>query len=183
MSFQQPPARTLPDPGPTEDEVEAEQRRRRDRRTMWFGVAVGTVGAAVAVIALVVAIGAKNDTVSDEKLAAAVKAQAVTASADVSSELRSDVSAAASARRQIKVAVARARDSEAKLRRQQERLAGSEKVTQQDLNQVAHDNATLRAQYDTLNNEVRELTTDLAHQRREIQELKAEVAALGGVQK
>src|SRR4051794_21816747 len=98
MSFQQPPPRTLPDPGPTEDEVEAQQRRRRDRRTMWLGLVVGALGVAVAVVALLIAIDAKNDTVSDEKLAAAVKAQAVTASADVSSELRSDVSAAAGAR-------------------------------------------------------------------------------------
>ena len=141
------------------------------RTPIWIAAGLGALGLAVAIAALVIAIGAKDNAVSDQELAAAVRKEALVASSAVKAELEADVRAADRARADIQRALVDARVARAKLRSEQS-------ATNEQLATIAGQVTTLQADVDQLDNKVSGLTSRQDQLQSDVDSLITKVAAL-----
>jgi hypothetical protein len=174
---QPPPTDQTPDrPPPTASTADGAQDHTAapatpSRTPVWIAAGLGALGLAVAIAALVIAIGAKDNAVSDQELAAAVRKEALVASSAVKAELEADVKAADRARADIQRALVDARVARAKLRSEQS-------ATNEQLATIAGQVTTLQADVDQLDNKVSGLTSRQDQLQSDVDSLITKVAAL-----
>jgi chromosome segregation ATPase len=141
-----------------------------DRRALWLAIA-GAIGLVVAIVALIIAISAKNASVSDAKVTAEVKRDAGLAVAGVHAQIQRDVASANTVLHQLEAgsrAAARTRD--ALLRDVKQNRAG-----------LAASNATIakmQVEINTLGTEVKKLTATVNTLNANQQALTKKVNAL-----
>ncbi len=87
-----------------------------DRRSIWLAIAAG-VGIVIAIVALVLAVSAKNATSNNAKVTAQVKQDARLAVAGIHTQLQHDVASATTVLRQLQAASADASRTRAGLLR------------------------------------------------------------------
>lgn len=164
----QPPP-TAPAPDGAQDDTAAPATP--SRTPTWIAAGLGALGLVVAIAALVIAIGAKDNAVSDQELAAAVRKEALVASSAVKAQLEADVKAADKARRDIDKALVVARVARTRLRSEQS-------ATNRQLATIAGQVKTLQANVDQLDNDVSGLTSKQDQLRSDVDSLITKVAAL-----
>jgi hypothetical protein len=122
------------------------------------GVVIGVIGVAVAVVALVIGINAKNGNQSDQELADSVQRQ-------VNSQLTQlglkQGTAAKHAKQAEQNLSARQRQQQAAQRRAQRRLAGGQAVTQNDIAGINRRLNTIAADVKRITNEQRVIRGDI----------------------
>ncbi|MFN8159818.1 MAG: hypothetical protein U0R52_02070 [Solirubrobacterales bacterium] len=116
-----------------------------DRRAIWTLVLAG-LAFVVAVVGLLIAIGAKNGNTSDAELANAVRTE-------ISKDVPQLRAALASQSEAVAAAGARLRQAE----REQRRLAGGQAVDRGDLNRLSSQIKALQGDVNTLTNDVNSL--------------------------
>ena len=141
-----------------------------DRRALWLAIA-GAIGLVVAIVALIIAISAKNASVSDAKVTAEVKRDAGLAVAGIHAQIQRDVVSANTVLRQLEAgsrAAATTRD--ALLRDVKQNRAG-----------LAASHATIakmQVEINTLSAEVKKLTATVGTLKANQQALTKKVNSL-----
>jgi hypothetical protein len=142
----------------------------RPNRTSTWALVVGGLGVVVAIVALVIAIGAKNDTRDDTQLTKAVNAQAAQAVDSVRGELKRDVRAANTTLVRLRASSAAAKRTRVALKR----------ATGANSSGVANNRVAigqLQQSVDTLNDQVADLRLDLRSLQQRVRTLEQQPAS------
>jgi hypothetical protein len=134
-----------------------------DRRSLWLAIA-GGVGIVIAIVALIVAISAKNATSSDARITAQVNRDARLAVAGVHSQLQHDVASATAVLRQLEAGSTAASRTDNKLLR--------------DVNQNKSSAASNRGSIDKLQASINTLTAEVQKTNGTVTKLSANQQAL-----
>ncbi len=137
-----------------------------DRRSTLFA-AVGAVGLVLGIVALVIAIGAKNDTQSESELSASVQQELDEKATSLKKELAAQASRTGSVAKQVNKALKRGE--------------GAEKAASADRSETAKLKAELEkltATTDRLTNDVAALQNDQTATKKQLEELTKTVNSL-----
>lgn len=138
---------TAPPPSPRP----AEPPHRPDRRLLWVAAAAAAAGLLIAIVALVLAIDARNANNADVKVTDAVRQQARAAVADVQAQLQRDIGNANGV-------LLRLRASSAAARQARESLQAEATANRSGIAIDTGDIQRLQSSIDTLNGQVTTLT-------------------------
>lgn len=144
--------------------------RRTDPKSLW-ALAIGGIGVVVAIVALIFAVGAKNDTNDDVRVTAAVERQVRAAVASVQGELQNDTRSAEDVIARLRSGASAAARTRRSLQREANANRAGVAVNQGDIQRLQGSIDTLNSQYARLNDTVGGLVID-------VRELQIRVRAL-----